>query len=273
MYFASHKSIQPFELHRPASVDDAVAARSASGTAVYLAGGVDLIPAMRAGQSPSNVVWLKDIPGLADIALDGDVLSIGAAATYRQIETDPAVREHLPDLSLVWQEVANIRVRLAGTIGGNIMTGSPTYDALPAAIALGARLTYATGEGETATLDAGETPPDGALLLDLRIPLGGPVRFAMDRSLKPAISLAVVVRDGGDSVTVRAAVGCAHGRAWGADVGGRHDAAALATDADQLADAFAAAMPDPVTDHNASADYRRRMARVLLARQLKALAS
>ena len=272
MYYASHQSIQPFTLHRPTTVDDAVKTRMASESAAFLAGGVDLVPAMRSGLRPRDVVWLKDIPGLSDISRDGEVLQIGAAATYRQIETDPLISMHLPGLSQVWQEVANIRVRLTGSFGGNIMAGIPTYDALPAAIALGAQLTFAT-DGGTTTLDATEAAPEGALLLDIRIPVGSAVRFGMDRSLKPVISMAVAIRTGDDGVTARAAVGCAHGRAWGDDVGAAPSAAALAEQADAFAERFADAIPAPNDDRTASADYRRRMARVLLARQLKALAA
>ncbi len=272
MYFASHQAIQPFSLLRPASVEDAVAAHAAGPSSAYLAGGVDLIPAMRGGRRPENLIWLKDIPALAEIGRDRDMLRIGAAATYRQIETDQVICELLPGLAQVWTEVANIRVRMAGTFGGNIMAGNPTYDALPAAIALGARLSFATVNGMTA-IDAADPPPSDALLLDIQIPLDGEVRFAMDRTLKPAISVAVSVARRGSGWMARAAVGCAHPRAWGAEVGQKADLADLAANATDFATNFAAAMPEPTSDHNAGASYRRRMAGVLLARQLKVLAA
>ena len=272
MFFVSHQGIQPFGLARPATVADAVATRASDSTAAYLSGGVDLIPALRNGQRANHVVWLKGIPGLAVIRHEGDTLVIGAAATYRQIETDPTVRALLPGLSQVWEGVANIRVRVAGSFGGNIMAGNPVYDALPAAIALNAQLGFATSAG-TGSVDAGAPLPEGALLVDVRVPLGTETRFAMDRSLKPAISVAVVLRQSGDGVTARAAVGCAYPQPWGADVGTVENLAGIAADADTLAERFAESMPEPLTDHNASATYRRRMTRVLIARQLKALAA
>ncbi len=272
MYYASHQAIQPFSLHRPATAQAAVAARTENDDASYLAGGVDLIPAMRAGARPAHLIWLKDIPGLADIVREGDMLRIGAAATYRQVEVDPIVQGLLPGLSDVWTEVANIRVRLAGSIGGNIMMGNPAYDALPAMIALGAKLGFAVADG-VATVDAGEAIPPGALLMDIQIPLGSDIRFSMDRTLKPTISLALSVRQTSGGWTARAAVGCAHEQAWGADVGTVDDLAQLAAGAEQLARRFTEAMPEPLSNHNGSAAYRRRMAGVLLARQLKELAA
>ena len=272
VYFASHQAIQPFSLDRPETVADAVAASVDGPSSAYLAGGVDLIPALRGGQRPEKLIWLKNIPGIAEIDREGDTLRIGASATYRQIETDPVIRELLPDLSKVWAEVANIRVRLTGTFGGNIMVGNPAYDALPAAIALGARLRFATGDGMVET-SAIEPPPAHALLLDLEIPITGKVRFAMDRSLKPAISVALGVTESRDGWAARAAVGCAYSQAWGADVGHAAGLAELINSANDLAAQFAAGMPEPLSDHNASGAYRRRMTSVLLARQLKALAA
>jgi carbon-monoxide dehydrogenase medium subunit len=269
VYFASHQGIQPFTLIRPTTLAEAWSAGAEPG-ATFLAGGVDLIPAMRAGQRPGQVVWLKDVPGLDGIREDGGELAIGAGATYRQMETDPTMQRLLPGLSQVWSGVANIRVRIASSIGGNIMAANPVYDALPALIALGARLEYTDANG-TDSVDASAPVPAGGLLTAIGVPLGGAIRFGMDRSLKPAISMAVVLRQTADGWAAHAAVGCAHAWAWGAAVGAG-TAQTLSADADALAGAFADAMPEPLHNHLASAAYRRRMARVLLARQLKVLA-
>ena len=78
MYFASHQAIQPFALARPGTVEEAVAAGASGAETAFLSGGVDLIPALRLGQRPDTVIWLKDIPGLADIRREGDTLVVNA---------------------------------------------------------------------------------------------------------------------------------------------------------------------------------------------------
>ena len=58
----------------------------------------------------------------------------------------PGIRsspKHIPDLATLWREIANPRVRHTGTVGGNIMSRQPHYDAMPALMALGATATIA----------------------------------------------------------------------------------------------------------------------------------
>ena len=260
LIYRSHKAIASFRLHRPATVAEAVdALRSAGPDAAFLAGGVDLVPVMRSGRAPGDVVHLGGVAGLARIERTDAGLVIGGGATYRQIETDPVLAEALPDLAAAWRLVANIRVRLAGTLGGNLMSGNPTYDALPALAALGARLTFLAGDGKT-TVDLSADPlpalPTNALLVSATIPLDPAPRLHVERAYKPVAALFLARR--GDRV--RAAIACAHGAVVAATGKASEEAGALA---DRL--------PEPVTDAWASAAYRRRLLGVLIARGRAAL--
>jgi CO/xanthine dehydrogenase FAD-binding subunit len=49
----------------------------------------------------------------------------------------------LPALAQTWPDVANIRVRCKGTLGGNIMAADPAHDFKLAALAADARLVFA----------------------------------------------------------------------------------------------------------------------------------
>jgi CO/xanthine dehydrogenase FAD-binding subunit len=82
----------------------------------------------------------------------------------------------------------------------------------------------------------------------------------------------VETRDG--KLAGRAAVGCAHQRpvCLALDFAGARDFAGVAVHTDAIADAFAADLAEPDTDWIASGGYRLTLARVLLARQLTALA-
>src|SRR4029434_2216972 len=63
-------------------------------------------------------------------------LCIGALVTHREIETSALVREKFPVLCDAEREVANIRVRNMGTVGGNLASGEPLTDLSQIFIAL-----------------------------------------------------------------------------------------------------------------------------------------
>jgi CO/xanthine dehydrogenase FAD-binding subunit len=68
---------------------------------------------------------------LRRIALRGDVLSIGALATYTDIIRSPLVGRRLPILARAAREIGGVQIQNRGTLGGNIANGSPAGDTLP----------------------------------------------------------------------------------------------------------------------------------------------
>jgi aerobic carbon-monoxide dehydrogenase medium subunit len=117
--------------------------------AVY-AGGTELLIVMkeRLAHFP-HLIDIKRIPGLNEIAFDPErrELSIGAVATHRDLERSPVVRERFPALGKMEAAVANIRVRNAGTIGGNLCFAEPHSDPATLLTALDAQLTLASASG------------------------------------------------------------------------------------------------------------------------------
>jgi aerobic carbon-monoxide dehydrogenase medium subunit len=257
--YGSHSAIAPFRLLRPACIADAAAAHRDG--AVCLAGGVDLVPALRAGLRAERIAYLGGIAELKTIERRGGTLRIGAGVTYARLAADSVIAAALPDLAAVWRGVANVRVRHAATVGGNVMARNPQYDMLPALLALDAKLVFveAGGQEEIVSADA-EFWPQGILAF-IDIPRRAERRFAMERGFKPALSVALCVEGG----TVRVAIGCAYDRVLCRVV--KRDRAS----AEALADALAAGLPEPASDWIASGTYRRKLARVLVARQLRAL--
>ncbi len=118
--------------------------------AIY-AGGTELLVVMkeRLTHSP-HLIDIKRIHGLAEITHDAErrELRIGATARHRDIEHSPAVRERIPVLAALEAVVANVRVRAAGTIGGNLCFADPHSDPATLLSALCARLTL-TSAAET----------------------------------------------------------------------------------------------------------------------------
>ena len=117
--------------------------------AIY-AGGTELLIVMkeRLAHFP-HLIDIKRIPGLNEIDFDTErgELSIGAVATHRDLERSPVVREKFSALGMMAAAVANIRVRNAGTIGGNLCFAEPHSDPATLLTALDARLTLTSISG------------------------------------------------------------------------------------------------------------------------------
>ncbi len=267
MYFGSHSAIPPFRLERPATLAAALRARAGAGRhGAFMAGGLDLIPALRAGRARvQTLIALGGISELGEIRGTKRSLRIGALVTYRQLESDPRIRAALPELAEIWGTVGNIRMRYAATVGGNLMAGNPNYDLLPALLALDASALVAERRGAAVALRAhelGQPIAPGTLLCAIEIPLRPARRFAMDRSMKPMVNLALALERQGKKSVIRAAYGC---------IGGVHMArveAASRAGAAALAKELVAAVPAPIGDAHSSASYRSKLMMALTRRIL-----
>lgn len=142
--------MQPFTLVRPASLSQASSAFS--GDAAYLAGGHTLIPAMKSRlRSVETLVDLSAIPGLADIAVDGDRLVVGAMARHAHVAASPVVHEAIPGLAALAGGIGDPQVRNRGTLGGSIANNDPAADYPAAVLALDA--VVETNQGSHAAED------------------------------------------------------------------------------------------------------------------------
>ena len=120
-----------FDYLEPTTVAEACALlKQHGGEAKVFAGGSHLTILMKQGlYQPRALVNIKKIPELRGIKYDAaEGLIIGALVTHREIETSELVRERFPVLCDAEKEVANIRVRNTGTVGGNLASGEPLTD-------------------------------------------------------------------------------------------------------------------------------------------------
>ena len=100
---------------------------------------------------PKALVNIKKISELKGIKYDAkEGLSIGALVTHREIETSALVREKFPVLCDAEREVANIRVRNVGTVGGNLASGEPLTDLSQIFISLDGKAKIAGPNGQRA---------------------------------------------------------------------------------------------------------------------------
>lgn len=83
-------------------------------------------------------VDVTGVPELHGIRVDGDLVSIGAAESFRSMRRHPVLRERCPMLVEMAAEVGAIQIQARGTLGGNLVTGSPAADGVTALFALDA---------------------------------------------------------------------------------------------------------------------------------------
>jgi len=120
------------EMVRPRTVRDALAALRDDPTLQPIAGGTDVYVGLNFGTLPAmRFIDLWPLEPLRRIAPAGEVLSIGALASFSAIMRSRAVRSRLPMLVEAAGQIGGVQIQNRGTIGGNIANGSPAGDTLP----------------------------------------------------------------------------------------------------------------------------------------------
>ncbi len=110
-----------FELHRPRSVEEAVARSGEGEGARYLAGGTDLVVNTRRGiEAPSAMIDLGEVDELSGIGEVDGGLRLGAGASLDEIANDACVRSRYPAVAEAAGGVAGPTHRQHGTLGGNL---------------------------------------------------------------------------------------------------------------------------------------------------------
>jgi carbon-monoxide dehydrogenase medium subunit len=267
----SRKHIMPFDLVMPASPEAACAAKTAGARNVYMAGGLDLIDRMKTGQAFDRVIRLDGIASLRGIRRADGMLIIGALTTHAEIARSDLLADAVPGLPALWRVIANPRVRHVGTIGGNLMSGLPHYDAALALLALDAQAIVRTAAGARSIGIEVLAGHRDALLEAVTIDPAPSWHLVADRSLHPVLSVYLGARSAeGEVRSARIVVGCAFAQpvAVRLPVSGLR-MAALASRAKELARVVAGSMAGPMLDDGlATAVYRRRMCEVLVCRLL-----
>lgn len=269
----------PFDYVRAGSAEEAISLIGEHGDdAKFLAGGHSLLPLMKLRlASPSVLVDIGRIADLSYIREEGGDIAIGALTRHTQLEHSDLLAAHAPLLRAAAKEVGDPQVRHRGTIGGSIAHCDPASDLPATTLALGA--TYvAQGPGGRRSIAAADffrgflesaLAPD-EMLVEIRVPKISGGGFSFQKFNRRAQDWAIVGvaawrNDGGSGIglvnmgaTPVLATSAMQALAGGASVA---DAAELA-----------AAEADPQSDLNASPDFRRHLAKVLVRRALEACA-
>ena len=263
-----------FDYVRAGSAEEALAALAEHGDeAKLLAGGHSLLPLMKLRlATPSVLIDVGRLRDLSYIREEGDELAIGALTRHCDLERSEIVQRDLPVLARVASQVGDPQVRHRGTLGGTLAHGDPASDLPAAVLALGGTI-VARGPGGERRIEATEffrgfletaLAPD-ELLVEVRLPrlpgAGWSFQKFNRRAQDWAIVGVVAVRNGTTGVSL-VNMGSRPLRATAVE----NALAGGASAAD--AAAMAAEDTEPPTDLNATPEFRRHLAQVLVRRAL-----
>lgn len=134
------------EFLRPATWDEALAAKAAHPAAVPIAGGTDVMVEINFDhRRPGHLMDLGRIGELSRWETDGGTVRLGASVPYTRIIERLATE--LPALARAARTVASPQIRNRAGVGGNLGTASPAGDAHPALLAAGAEIEAASVRG------------------------------------------------------------------------------------------------------------------------------
>jgi xanthine dehydrogenase small subunit len=135
------------EYIRPRDIGEALDARAKHPDWMVLAGGTDLMVTANHRPVPAGIIDLWRLPGLGGIAATDGGITIGAGATWYEVENHRAVVEQWTPLALAAREIGALQIQARGTLGGNVGNQSPVGDSLPVLLALDAELELASVRG------------------------------------------------------------------------------------------------------------------------------
>jgi carbon-monoxide dehydrogenase medium subunit len=263
-----------FTYHRPRSLEDTLDVLGSLGErGKVLAGGQSLVPLMSMRLSaPEEVVDVNHVPGLGGVLVEDGVVRIGALARHSEVEHDEAAFAAIPLLRQALRHVAHPTIRNRGTTVGSLVHADPAAE-MPAVLVLldgFVTLRNQAGTRDVAAADFFTGPMESAVR-------AGELAVSATFSRPPdgsGSSFVEVARRQGDYAVCGV----------GALVSGDRVRVALVSVGDgpvlvDLSAAYAGSVLDPdgardlvdariepEGDIHASADYRRHLAHVLVAR-------
>ena len=282
-------ALRPFDYHEPDTLEEALdLLQRHQDDAHLLAGGTAMVLLMAQGLArPDHVIGLRRIEALRGIRRRRDGgLELGAMVTHAEAERSAAVAAHCPALRTAFGEVATVRIRNQGTVGGNLVHADPAQDPPPMLLALGAEVIAASPRGQrriplhelfVGFFQTSLEPDEIVTTVSLPPPeerAGAAYLKFLPRTQDDyaTISVAAWLRPDADGrcAQVRIALGAADAvplRARRAEellAGRRPDAEAIAEAAAAVRDEV-----DPIDDARGSVAWKREMARVWTERALR----
>jgi carbon-monoxide dehydrogenase medium subunit len=278
-----------FSYATPDSLAAALAVLAKNGAqARMLAGGTDLIVAMRVGRrQPDMVVDAKRITELNELTINDAGLTIGAAVPCRMLWENNQIRARYPAVVDSAELIGGVAIQGRATLGGNLCNAAPSADGIPTLIALGAVAHIAGPKGvrqlpvEEICIAPGKTClTDSDLLVKLHIPAPAKhagakfIRFIPRNEMDIAVvnvAVAVVLNGTGDKfVSARIALGAVAPTPLFVPAAGDALAGKPVTE-ESIAAAAQIAMESarPIDDMRGTIRQRKHLIKVLTARAIR----
>jgi len=281
----------PFQYERATSVEHALTLLTQLGPgARILAGGHSLLPMMKLRlATPEHLIDIDDLAGELGYVREGlsedgaAEIRIGAMTRHRALLESPLLAARAQIFSDAERVIADPIVRNRGTIGGALCQADPSEDLSAACAAVGARMVIRGLDGERVVeMDEFHRGPyetcvaQYEILTEIRVPVPAGTGSAYEKLDRRAGDWAVVAAgasirlDAAGSV-IEAGIGLA---AVGAGVSCPRAQSSLlgepptAARIERVAALAAIEESAPVTDQRGSAEYKRHVAGVLVARAL-----
>jgi CO/xanthine dehydrogenase FAD-binding subunit len=280
----------PFDYYAPDTVADAVALlarlEDEDVEAKILAGGQSLMPMLNLRVArPDALVDLRKLESLKYIRDDGDFIAIGAMTSKSAAEDSALIKQKQPLFQHASYLIGHRQIRNRGTVGGSFAHADPAAEYGAAAMALGIEMKIVGPDGQrlvpaedfyitflTADIDATE------ILTEVRVPvMAAGAGWSFQEMARRDGDLALA----GVAVTMRVAAGvCEQVRVAVFGVNGSPASIAAAEAMvegqapskalfEQAGRAAGAAIDKPIADVHGSAEYRRQLVSVLVARSLE----
>jgi carbon-monoxide dehydrogenase medium subunit len=269
-----------FDYVAPGSLDEALSALSEGGEdAKVLAGGHSLLPLMKLRlAAPSLLVDLRRIEELRGVSSDDGTLRFGAMTRHHDVATG-----NYGLVAAAAATIADQQVRNMGTIGGTLAHGDPASDLPAVLLAAEGSVTIrgSGGERDVAAADFFEdylttAVGEGEILTTVTFPKlsgygYGYQKFNRRQEDWAMVAVCALVKKAGDGSIEDVRVGLTHMGSTPLRATAVEEALrGQSVEAIASASENAAEGTEPPADLNASADYKRHLARVLCKRALEA---
>jgi len=276
-----------FNYDAPTTLEDAISLLHQYGDdAKILAGGHSLVPMMKLRfASPTHLIDIKNIPGLAYVKEEDGFLKIGAMTTEVDVEDSELIKSKYHLFTDATKLIADPQVRNFGTIGGNLAHGDAANDHPAVMFALGAEIEITGKEGKrTVSIDDffygfyTTAVQHGEVLTEIKIPAAtgnyGSAYHKAERKVGDyaTAGVAAMVQIGDDGKCAKAGIGLTNVNSIPMRAS-RSEEVLIGSDLSESvinqAAQYAAEDCNPSEDLRGNVDYKRHLVKVITKRMLK----
>jgi CO/xanthine dehydrogenase FAD-binding subunit len=141
-------NVLEYDLIQPTSLDEALQTLASDPSYTPIAGGTEIMVALSAGRlSQKHLLSINHLKELRFIEVTPEAITIGSGTTFTDIRRSGVIASDFSLLAKAAGWTGSIANQNRGTLGGNIVNGSPAADSPPALLAYDATLTLISASG------------------------------------------------------------------------------------------------------------------------------